>query len=216
METDMEGHSLSYKYDIMDNVTEVRDGLGNTVSYEYDIYGRMVKEKDANGNETCYEYDCNGNCITKTNALNISSHMEYDACNRLTKAYVEKDGEEYAVQYRYDAMGRVTETKDEEGNTTKIHYDILGNVESTEDAQGNVTQTRTYDSMNRPETVTDMITGNVTKYHYDVMGNCYSALYIGVLSADYFPDFLCCTTFLSNYFQLFRQINNGHVYDVPT
>ena len=45
---------------------------------------------------------------------------------------------------------------------------------------------------------------------------CYSALYIGVLSADYFPDFLCCTTFLSNYFQLFRQINNGHVYDVPT
>ena len=68
-----------------------------------------------------------------------------------------------------------------------------------------------YDELNR---VTKVMydDGSYVEYRYD----CYSALYIGVLSADYFPDFLCCTTFLSNYFQLFRQINNGHVYDVPT
>ena len=174
--TNTAGYTTSYEYDAMSNLTMERDALGNTYHYEYDAWGRLVKETDPNGNSTTYTYDANSNCISKTDALGTNVHMEYDALNRMVRAYMKSEsGEEYNIDYSYDALGRVISVTDEMGNISQMHYDELGNVVSITDAKGITTAVSEYDTMGRVTSTTDAL-GLTTTYSYDIMGNLLQAV----------------------------------------
>jgi RHS repeat-associated protein len=88
--------------------------------------------------------------------------MEYNVDGLLTKITLPDDR---TVERKYDALGRVIETKDELGRVTKFDYDELGRLSRVTDPKGNVFSF-VYDKVGNLIKVVDA-KGNEVKTDYD-------------------------------------------------
>ncbi len=167
---DQDKNTTTYTYDAMSHVTSVTDALGNQVAYTYDVNGRRIKETDARGYETHYVYDGNGNCVKKATPDGTVVEYTYDGANNVTKISAQTEMGEVTISYKYDAIGRLTETTDALGNVTKISYDMYGNVWKVTDAYGNIVEENTYDAIDQLIRTKDGV-GNITTYSYDKSAN---------------------------------------------
>ncbi|HAL21981.1 MAG TPA: RHS repeat protein [Stenotrophomonas sp.] len=100
------GLSLSYGYDPVGSITELKNGAGSTVlaTYAYDTLGRLTQTQDGTTGtpiET-YTYDATGNRTALTTAAGVASYTYPASSHRLTAV----DGE--------------VRGHDAEGNTTSI------------------------------------------------------------------------------------------------
>jgi YD repeat-containing protein len=93
--------SYTYKYDSNDNRTSVVTNKG-TISYQYDVLNQLIKETLLDGTTIAYEYDAVGNRTKKTitkGTTTTTTGYTYDAANQLTAVN--------SQAYKYDANGNL-------------------------------------------------------------------------------------------------------------
>ena len=187
-DTDEQGLTKSYTYDIYGNTATETDAYGNTLSYEYNGEGNVTKTTDAFGNEEIKEYK-NGNVVKEISKEGLVTTYKYDSLQREiekknpngtieTKEYdglllkTETDAKGIIKEHFYDTYGREIKTttiyKDGVVLTSENTYDKYGNVVETNE-NGAVTK-NSFDLYNQNITTTDAL-GNTIKKEYDLDGN---------------------------------------------
>jgi len=181
----------SYVYEpIFQNVINYTDPLGHSMSFLYDYLGNLTSAADALGNVTRFSHDYQGKLTSVTNPLNKITQVNYnqgdlgsiiDPLGRVTSFLFDSLGRQVGVsdamghnqRYEFDVLNRVVHETDAVGGVTSLTYDENGNVSSIQDARNTAPHTYTYDSRNRPHTYTDP-NGHTETYNYDGMGNLLS------------------------------------------
>ncbi|MEU4652764.1 LamG-like jellyroll fold domain-containing protein [Streptomyces sp. NPDC023723] len=210
-----------YAYDQRGLTKSVTDPAGNVTDYAYDALGRQIStlapaaDAEQNGGTaqstralSIVGYDTYGAATSTQDPLGNVSHAEYDRLGRQTSA----SSAAYTApgtstpltpttQYRYDALGNVTEATDPLDQVTRYSYDRLNRVTTRDEptgtgddrAQWKYTYTRTgevlsvtgptgaraettYDDLDRPVTQTQIERkptedAFTTAYSYDDAGN---------------------------------------------
>lgn len=116
--------SLTYAYNIADEITAITDGMdaGKTRNYQYDALGRLWKET-AKGAE--WKYDANGNRVSWNSAGTQTTYAVDPASNRLL-SYNNPSG---SRTYGYDALGnRISESAP--SLTAGYTYDVFNRMRS--------------------------------------------------------------------------------------
>ena len=188
------------------NRPQVIDIDGNLKRYEtifhYDAAGNVIKSEvkintDANPlPATTYTYDAQGNVIRSIDPANVVIESIYDVLGRLRETgFADFNAavdplDAFTSRFKYDAMGRVRESRDPLGRITRFEYDrqgkllkqinpdqtqikhfydALGNCIAIIDALDRTTRLR-YDSRNRLIQTTHP-DGAVERLRYDGAGN---------------------------------------------
>ena len=148
-ETNEQGSTTHYVYDVNGNVTSVTDADENVTSYAYDSSGNLTSVKNGdsensytysglgsvskithNGFDYSFNYDVFYNLVsTKIGNVTVASHI-YDSNGNLTKtAYANGDYLEYA----YDNYGDISVITGETGKIAEMIYNKQGLVTKTVD-----------------------------------------------------------------------------------
>jgi YD repeat-containing protein len=212
--TDANGVVTRYEYDALNRQTAVilnyKPGVQadaeTNVRYEfaYNAVGNRVSVTDPNGNVTVYGYDALNRVVQKTDPLANTWSYTYDlAGNRLSVT----DAKGQTIQYAYDAAGQLTAINypGSEPDVT-FAYDLTGQRVSMTDGLG--TTTWTYDTLNRPTSVTDAF-GNTITYGYDAVGNRTSITYPDGKTVAYAYDDVNRLTNVTDW----EDQNTGYDYD---
>ena len=195
-ETDGNGHTINYEYDLLGRVTKVSSQAKNIFTGElvssvtknyYDAAGRKIKTIDANGGQWTYNYSARGFLLSETDPAGNTTRYQYDVLGNKTAITDPRDNGEdgtFTTWYRYDDLNRLYRTVlpdakppsqsqlasgDYDNPYTETTYDEAGNKLSERDGNGLVTS-YTYTPRNLVETVT--VNGQLrTGYQYDAKGN---------------------------------------------
>ena len=127
----------SYEYDLLNQLTEVKDQNSNSIVYGYDQLGRRITQTHPDAGTSTYEYDLNNNLIYSDNAVlrDLNQKISYTyKFNRLTGIrypqyqVTYEYGDSYAADfgagrlikmtdhtgiqmYKYSAQGQIIENK---------------------------------------------------------------------------------------------------------
>jgi RHS repeat-associated protein len=174
--------TTKYEYDLLNEITEVKDTKNNTTTITYDSLGRRTGINNPDSGLIEYTYDLAGNLIKKVDpnlrTKRIGIEYEYDHVNnRLSKI---KYPESSAVTYNYGAAnsgnnaGRITSVVDGSG-TTVYNYGELGEqtsvtrtMKSLKSGEADAVWTSSYlfDYLGRMENIT-YPDGEKLTYTYD-------------------------------------------------
>jgi RHS repeat-associated protein len=154
-------------YNSIGKVMSSTDPLGHTTSYSYDPMGQLTQTSYADGTSESTTYDAEGHRATSTDRAGRITSFSYDDDGRLTKTtYTDQT----STSTSYDQLGRVTSTTDALGHTTTNVYDpgcgCSGRLTKVIDALGNATQFL-YDADGNKVSVTDA-NNHTTLYSYDL------------------------------------------------
>ncbi|ACM22016.1 RHS repeat protein [Geotalea daltonii FRC-32] len=186
------GNSLNYSYDSEGNKLkeEIKDPTGvlqKTLSYQYDALNRLKQVKNPDATYTEYGYDSLGNVTSSKDPKGSTITSQYDALRRVTATIqpgtittgfsyntnnnlaTVTDGNNNSTVYKYDDKGRVYQAISPDTGTTTYTYDPAGNLKTKTDAKG-ITITYTYDAANRLITTT-FPTDSANIYNYDTCPN---------------------------------------------
>ena len=133
-ETDPEGNTTQFTYDIMGNVLTRRDARNKVWTYGYDGMGRLISATNPLNHNVFYEYDGVGNKKKETDPEGKVKTYEYDSNNRLTKT---TDALGNITQFVYNTDGQVIKQIDPEGKEVNFEYDLDGRLTKTIDGNGN-------------------------------------------------------------------------------
>jgi len=180
-ETNGEGESIYYDYDLQGNLTQLQTQRGFSTYSSYDRQGKKVEETNAIGDSQTWDYDYFGRLTAHTDLGGVTYRFAYDEAGDLTRQ-TSSAGQNLA--YEYDAAGHLTRiidrgtpTDSSSGLTasnrlTDYGYDIAGRriVERTTIDGRTQENTRIeYDALGRVKTLQDA-DYRVT-YTYDGAGN---------------------------------------------
>ncbi|WP_420195239.1 RHS repeat domain-containing protein [Marinobacter sp. GH_1] len=155
-----QGKNISY--DALQRVTSIDfpDQTSRTYSYPS---GFEVRETDENGNETIKIIASHGTMndnwlLDITSPENIGTSIRRDGLGEVFRVFqgeIQADGGlfGYARQYIRDARGFLVQEVHQETGATVYGRDNLGNMTSKEIGTSGIIETRTYDGMNRLETI---------------------------------------------------------------
>ncbi|WP_408952868.1 RHS repeat-associated core domain-containing protein [Lysobacter sp. Hz 25] len=208
-----DGMFVRYEYDAAHRLTDIYDNAGNRIHYTLDSAGNRTKEdtndsngalmrtlsrvynqlgqlktaKTAQGHATGFSYDASGNGDVTTDALGRMTDNDYDPLDRLAKTLQDVGGINAKIEFKHDALDRLTEVSDPKGLKTaygyngfgdKVRlsspdtgvstflYDSAGNLKGDTDARG-VERTYSYDALNRLVAVSYPTSGLNEAYVYD-------------------------------------------------
>ncbi len=92
-----------YKYDLNDNVTQIKDSQGNVKTMEYDALKRLTVMNDPDMGIIRNTYDAASNLIESVDAKGQKSVYAYDGANRIkSEDYLDDKGLTPDVEYFYD------------------------------------------------------------------------------------------------------------------
>ncbi len=140
--------------------------LGKVTTFCYDSAGRKVAETNANGDVTRYVYDCANAMTILIDAKNQTNRWEYDSYGRCTNQ-VDAVGNSI-FQFKYDALGRMTNRWTPAKGHAYFAYDKGGNLTNVDYAASADSKFK-YDALSRLTNVVDAIGTNV--YSYTTTGN---------------------------------------------
>lgn len=148
----------SYTYDGTGRLNEVRYPSGRTIGFDYDSSGRITRQVLSDGRAVGYRYDGNGNLTSLTppsrapytferTAVGLVrqsvaaagsvdapvTSFEYNASRDVTRMVL-PDGR--AVDYGYDAAGRLVSIAAGRGTTGLFYDGVTGALERMEDPDG--------------------------------------------------------------------------------
>uniref|UniRef100_I5ASF0 RHS repeat-associated core domain protein n=1 Tax=Eubacterium cellulosolvens (strain ATCC 43171 / JCM 9499 / 6) TaxID=633697 RepID=I5ASF0_EUBC6 len=152
--------------------------------FKYNRLNQKTEVRDPDGKMTRYVYDSRGNRTQIINAVGVILSMEYNSQNKLTGVSI---AGKRKVRNSYDTHGNLIETIDANGNGYRFAYDDQdhlirttcpngGILQFERDERGNIVRmltpdnlecTFTYDDCNRVIARTDA-NGNLTQIEYDV------------------------------------------------
>lgn len=205
-----------YTYDASGNLVSATDSQPATEYYSYDGLGRKITFANKSGAVWSYEYNAAGNLILETSPRvavfgpnfgitmgkwsdgemqSMLTRMDYDALGNLVRrSEGAATGSRRLTEYRYDNMGRQTQTileplgiyddaadpKLSEGTSdtyekssgpriTSVAYDAFGNAISNTDVGGQISY-KVYDKLGRVIYDVDAL-GYATGYQHDAFGN---------------------------------------------
>ncbi len=162
--TDAKGAITDFSYDSFGNLVQQTQPLGKITAYVYDTLGRLTKLTDHKALVFSYVYD-GVDHLTKVTYPNLTTaNYAYNCCN-LTGITDTKG----ALQFTYDAIGRMKSFTNYDNKVIAYDYDSEGNL-ITLTYPDNKKVNYEYDSDNRLVKVIDWL-GNVTNYNYDSRGN---------------------------------------------
>ncbi len=175
-----EGGTWRNSYDEANRIQSVTSPAGTT-SYTYDEAGNLLEHLDAENSATTFSYDALSRQATKTMADSSAEAMRYDENGNITGL---RDAVGQEITRSYDVLDRETSVTYPEPVNDPDRTDFLSEISMTYDPSGNPTlieeqytgatgtrvTTRTYDTFDRLETVTDP-QGETLSYRYDPNGN---------------------------------------------
>jgi RHS repeat-associated protein len=119
--TDKEG-TVTYTYNVNDQIATRTDIYGNTVSYGYDQAKRLTTLTYPNGKEVHYDYDENNNLVKVTDWANRETNYEYNNNGDLIKAIYVNGA--YST-YSYDNNSRLVSLSNYDKNGKLISANEL-------------------------------------------------------------------------------------------
>ncbi|WP_448110484.1 RHS repeat-associated core domain-containing protein [Pseudomonas lini] len=120
-----DGTQLKYRYDNAQLLlTEIENESGEKYQLDYTPSGLIRQETGFDGRRTAYVYDLNGHLLEKTEFGDDGSQLitgyQRDSAGRLLVKTL-PDG--IKVEYRYDALGRLTSVDDGHDHPLEFEYD---------------------------------------------------------------------------------------------
>lgn len=184
------GAESQFKYDALDNLTEVTDPKGLKTTYARNGFGEVVTQTSPDTGVTAFTYDSAGNVLTRTDARGVTANYSYDALGR-TKAVTYSDAAA-DIHYVYDqpssqcaegeraGIGRIASMIDPSGRTDYC-YSAMGDlVRRVQVVDGQALTLRyAYDAAGRMQSMT-YPDGSLVDYGYDTLGQVSS---VGVTPA---------------------------------
>lgn len=144
------GYRTQYEYDILGNLTKVKQGTQPNRTFLYDALGRLKEATNPESGLTVYGYDEVSNITSKKDGRNVTSTYEYDAINRL-KTQVYSDGTP-AVTYAYDTgctgcntKGKLISVSSSVSTYSYSTYDRMGRIKNGSQTLGGQTYSSSYD-----------------------------------------------------------------------
>jgi len=169
--------NTQYKYDALENITEVTDPKGLKTAYTYDGLSQPETTSSPDTSITHRTFDEAGNLKTSTDARGITATYSYDSLNRAKSVSYPTQGEDIAYTYDVAPISCAAGERFGAGRLSSIH-DGSGSTEYCYNRFGNtlrkvqVTNGRTF----------------VVRYTYTAGGNLASVIYPDGGVADYVRD----------------------------
>jgi YD repeat-containing protein len=183
--TDAAGQVTTYRYDALDQLTEVQVPGTPPRTWAYDGR-RLARETHPESGTTTYEYDDAGNRTKRTDQLQQETIYHYDASNRLWK--IDPPGTDEDVTFVPDpTYGWVTSQATSDVTTTFGYEASTGRVASRTDtvAGKQFVSHYGYDANDLLRTLT-YPSGRVITYEYDTVNRLSAVKNNGVIFADLF------------------------------
>ncbi len=173
-----DGRVAEYHYDEKSKLISIA-GNGEEIKYSYDDYGRLSNKLMPNGVSTAYNYLPGGNLdsLTSYDVHGELDHYTYHYTNNGRVDYVDRTRRDLPAvsgkyDYKYDALGRLLETRQNGVVKSSYEYDAFGNRVSFTDTD--VQHSYRYDALDRL-IETNEISESKNKvfraYEYDKRGN---------------------------------------------
>ncbi|NUS29464.1 MAG: hypothetical protein HOV92_35335, partial [Streptomyces sp.] len=163
--TDALGHTTTYHYNELLQLTAETDPLGHRTYSEWDRYGRMLSRTDELGRTTRFTLGAHGEPVRMDRPDGTSIEVEYDA-DAQPVAVTQPDGSRW--ECTYDDRGNLLTSTDALGAVTSYAYDERGHRIAQTDALGNTFRYAT-DGTGMPVRVVDP-RGSVVTVQRDVYG----------------------------------------------
>lgn len=213
-ETDPDGNTLIYTYNIQGQVVEIEDPDGRRQRLSYDSKQRVIKEevldgaswvvtaeygftdngqtawvKDANGNQTSFSYDGFDRLNQTTFADNSTSSSQYLPTGAVSSF---TDRNHVVSSYQYDALNRLTEQQNGQDQRLTFSYTLQGQhqqIKQYQPASSNQAETLSfeYDNLQRLTKATNA-NNQAVRYQYNPLGQVTQLTYPDNTSVQYTYD----------------------------
>ena len=168
---DATGTTLYFTYDDAHRLTQIANDLGDTITYTLDVTGKITQEDNRDSSGTLRRtltrtFDELGRLLTSVGASGQTTDYGYNKNDQLTEV---TDPRSNVTGYAYDALTRLITVTDALTNDVDYGLDAADNLEDVTDTRSNVTSyvhNGFGDVIRRdsPET-------GITDYEYDAAGN---------------------------------------------
>ena len=164
-ETNEQGSTTHYVYDINGNVTSVTDADDNVTSYAYDSSGNLTSVKNGDS-ENSYTYSGLGS-VSKITHNGFDYSFNYDVFYNLVST---KIGNVTVASHTYDSNGNLTKTAYANGDYLEYAYDNYGNISVITGETGKIAE-MIYNKQGLVTKAVDYSSGETSYYYYTFDGS---------------------------------------------
>ena len=164
-ETNEQGSTTHYVYDINGNVTSVTDADDNVTSYAYDSSGDLTSVKNGDS-ENSYTYSGLGS-VSKITHNGFDYSFNYDVFYNLVST---KIGNVTVASHTYDSNGNLTKTAYANGDYLEYAYDNYGNISIITGETGKIAE-MIYNKQGLVTKAVDYSSGETSYYYYTFDGS---------------------------------------------
>ena len=164
-ETNEQGSTTHYVYDVNGNVTSITDADDNVTSYTYDSSGNITSVKNGDS-ENSYTYSGLGS-VSKITHNGFDYSFNYDVFYNLVST---KIGNVTVASHTYDSNGNLTKTAYANGDYLEYAYDNYGNISVITGETGKIAE-MIYNKQGFVTKAVDHSSGETSYYYYTFDGS---------------------------------------------
>nr|WP_295240121.1 RHS repeat-associated core domain-containing protein [Ruminococcus sp.] len=164
-ETNEQGSTTQYVYDVNGNVTSITDADDNVTSYAYDSSGNLTSVKNGDS-ENLYTYSGLGS-VSKITHNGFDYSFNYDVFYNLVST---KIGNVTVASHTYDSNGNLTKTAYANGDYLEYAYDNYGNISVITGETGKIAE-MIYNKQGLVTKAVDYSSGETSYYYYTFDGS---------------------------------------------
>lgn len=164
-ETNEQGSTTHYVYDVNGNVTSITDADDNVTSYAYDSSGNLTSVKNGDS-ENSYTYSGLGS-VSKITHNGFSYSFNYDVFYNLVSTRI---GNVAITSNTYDSNGNLAKTTYANGDYFEYTYDDYGNISVITGETGKIAE-MIYNKQGLVTKAVDYSSGETSYYYYTFDGS---------------------------------------------
>lgn len=164
-ETNEQGSTTHYVYDVNGNVTSITDADDNVTSYAYDSSGNLTSVKNGDS-ENSYTYSGLAS-VSKITHNGFDYSFNYDVFYNLVST---KIGNVTVASHTYDSNGNLTKTAYANGDYLEYAYDNYGNISVITGETGKIAE-MIYNKQGLVTKAVDYSSGETSYYYYTFDGS---------------------------------------------
>lgn len=164
-ETNEQGSTTQYVYDVNGNVTSITDADDNVTSYAYDSSGNLTSVKNGDS-ENLYTYSGLGS-VSKITHNGFDYSFNYDVFYNLVST---KIGNVTVASHTYDSNGNLTKTAYANGDYLEYAYDNYGNISVITGETGKIAE-MIYNKQGLVTKAVEYSSGETSYYYYTFDGS---------------------------------------------